>query len=285
MSELRIERLCSNMTPECSESGSCIVEEQQQDIRISLANLATTLDGTTAAEGTKSSEKSRRQRLVLTKEQAVEIFRLKGIHGFPTSHSASSHLATKYKVSSKSIRDIWNGRSWLDATYELWSDNCRPKRRIVGRPKGKKDSRPRQLRSRGASKPPHTAISATYQDHPNQAQASMCDSNAYMPEQGGGFEPFDLLRTFIASPFAQAAYDRLHPYTVQFEMLKSQQQLQSIRRMSLVPSATTGIVDTSSMFNAGLNSSISPSLAYINSMQNKTVTLGDIPEVRAMLRF
>mmetsp|Transcript_11864 Transcript_11864/g.25473 ORF Transcript_11864/g.25473 Transcript_11864/m.25473 type:complete len:253 (-) Transcript_11864:321-1079(-) len=88
-----------------------------------------------------------RQRIVLSKQQAVEIFRLKSCHGFPTSHAASAHLANVYKVSSKSIRDIWNGRSWLNATFDMWDDENRPQRRIVGRPKGKRDSRPRLSKS------------------------------------------------------------------------------------------------------------------------------------------
>jgi hypothetical protein len=92
---------------------------------------------------TMTNEKSIRQRLVLSKQQAVEIFRLKSCHGFPTSHAASAHLAILYKVSSKSIRDIWNGRSWLNATFDMWDEGNRPNRRIVGRPKGKRDSRPR----------------------------------------------------------------------------------------------------------------------------------------------
>ena len=81
--------------------------------------------------------------MVLTEDQAIEIFRLKDHRGFPTSHAASSFLANKYKVSSKAIRDIWSGRSWLETTYNLWDASDRPPRRIIGRPKGKKDTRPR----------------------------------------------------------------------------------------------------------------------------------------------
>ena len=55
----------------------------------------------------------------------------------------SQQLASRYGVSSKAIRDIWKGRSWLEATYDLWDVNDRPALRILGRPKGKKDSKPR----------------------------------------------------------------------------------------------------------------------------------------------
>ena len=83
------------------------------------------------------------RRVVLSKEQAREIFHLKFTHGHQSLHAASVHLAATYKVSSKAIRDIWKGRSWLDATYDMWNDKDRPKRKIIGRPKGKKDSKQR----------------------------------------------------------------------------------------------------------------------------------------------
>ena len=90
-----------------------------------------------------------RQGTVLTRQQAEEIFRAKSdlYHGFSNSHAASVNLASKYNVSSKTIRDIWKGRSWLNVTFRLWDTTDRPERKTLGRPKGKKDSRPRQLRT------------------------------------------------------------------------------------------------------------------------------------------
>jgi hypothetical protein len=96
-----------------------------------------------------SSESSEiRPRIVLTNEQARDIFKLKSGHGCASLHSASIRLASKYGVSSKAIRDIWKGRSWLEATFDLWNIEDRPAKRIIGRPKGKKDSKPRM---RGSS--------------------------------------------------------------------------------------------------------------------------------------
>ena len=86
---------------------------------------------------------SERPRVVLTSKIAREIFQLKATHGCGSLHAASLRLASKYGVSSKAIRDIWKGRSWLEATYDLWNVEERPARRVMGRPKGKKDSRPR----------------------------------------------------------------------------------------------------------------------------------------------
>ena len=86
-------------------------------------------------------------RAVLCAEQAREIFSYKCDHGCASLHAASANLARRYRVSSKAIRDIWKGRSWLDATYELWNVVDRPARRMLGRPKGRKDSKPRKTKS------------------------------------------------------------------------------------------------------------------------------------------
>jgi hypothetical protein len=61
--------------------------------------------------------------IVLTKEQAIEIFLIKYTLSHKSSLTAkSTALADKFKVSAKTVRDIWCGRSWLDATYDLWQE-------------------------------------------------------------------------------------------------------------------------------------------------------------------
>ena len=106
-------------------------------------------------------ERNRRHmRAILTPSRAREIFGLKFAHGGASQHSASTSLAAKYQVSSKTIRDIWNGRSWLEATFDLWEEDRRPPRRILGRPKGKKDSKPRQQKL----KLPTDAMQACFDD-------------------------------------------------------------------------------------------------------------------------
>ena len=85
---------------------------------------------------------SNRSRVVLSREVAREIFIVRSNLGLESAQQASIRLAARYRVSSKAIRDIWKGRSWLDATFDLWSEEGRPCRRVIGRPKGKKDSRP-----------------------------------------------------------------------------------------------------------------------------------------------
>jgi hypothetical protein len=89
------------------------------------------------------SDSSDRARTVLTADQACEIFASKHHHGFVSLHMASVRLSLKYGVSAKAIRDIWTGRSWLRATHHLWDEKVRPEQKVIGRPKGRKDSKPR----------------------------------------------------------------------------------------------------------------------------------------------
>ena len=83
-------------------------------------------------------------RAILNREQAIEIFQLRP-HG--TSEGigrCSLAVARTYKVSEKTVRDIWRGRTWHHETLHL--DPSRPARADTppGRPLGRKDSAPRR---------------------------------------------------------------------------------------------------------------------------------------------
>jgi hypothetical protein len=80
----------------------------------------------------------------LTAQQARDIFELKDMPSSVSMHAMSVQVAKMYRVSSKAIRDIWTGRSWLDATYDLWDPSDRPERKMMGRPKGSRDKQPRK---------------------------------------------------------------------------------------------------------------------------------------------
>ena len=64
---------------------------------------------------------------VLTKGQVKEIYEFHLAESQPSSQelsvkrtgSTSSRLAERYGVSSKTIRDIWNGRTWRTITAKL----------------------------------------------------------------------------------------------------------------------------------------------------------------------
>ena len=82
---------------------------------------------------------------MLTSQQAVEIFKARPLGDSLTKPSIT--LSERYHVSPKTIRDIWNGRSWYKETYMLDKDKPPIAHRLCtrpGRPPGKKDSQPRR---------------------------------------------------------------------------------------------------------------------------------------------
>ena len=90
-----------------------------------------------------------RHRTILTKTEVLEIFRLKALVGTKGS-LGSSKVAKWFGVCSKTIRDIWMGRTWYRATYHLdpaRSDSMERLNKQLGRPKGSKDSRPRSRKA------------------------------------------------------------------------------------------------------------------------------------------
>ena len=61
-----------------------------------------------------------RARIILTAEQAAEIYSLKNFCLQGSKHRGYSlPIAKKYGVSPKTIRDIWNRQTWTFATVHL----------------------------------------------------------------------------------------------------------------------------------------------------------------------
>mmetsp|Transcript_7369 Transcript_7369/g.22515 ORF Transcript_7369/g.22515 Transcript_7369/m.22515 type:complete len:234 (+) Transcript_7369:82-783(+) len=86
-------------------------------------------------------------RRILTAEQAVEIFKLKEFISDGTK-GASVPIARQYGVSPKTIRDIWNRRTWMDATVPFLSDEDAKlqemsSKKMMGRPSGIRNTKPK----------------------------------------------------------------------------------------------------------------------------------------------
>ena len=65
-----------------------------------------------------------RPRALLTEIQAIEIYKCRRNKMATESISMSTAtLAKKYAVSPKTIRDIWNRRTWTQETRHLWTDD------------------------------------------------------------------------------------------------------------------------------------------------------------------
>ena len=62
-------------------------------------------------------------KIILTAEQAIEIYRKRtiGINTQATSSCRSNEVAEQYGVNSKTIRDIWNRATWVKATRPAWT--------------------------------------------------------------------------------------------------------------------------------------------------------------------
>mmetsp|Transcript_42138 Transcript_42138/g.98824 ORF Transcript_42138/g.98824 Transcript_42138/m.98824 type:complete len:527 (-) Transcript_42138:112-1692(-) len=120
-----------------------------------------------------------KSQIVLTKEQAIEIYGLRRITPDLSVKLAeiagkSALVAEVYSVSPKTIRDIWNRKTWTQATRQFWTeeetsvhafehvkamlpaympgyapttDIMAIKQKPRGRPPGSKDSRPRKRRN------------------------------------------------------------------------------------------------------------------------------------------
>ncbi len=93
-------------------------------------------DGSAAHEEIR--EQSRRRRMVLKPEQAVEIYALKPVFdGLARGSSSETEskakgrsvpIGKKFNVSAKTIRAIWNRRTWRFVTRPLWKregQHCR----------------------------------------------------------------------------------------------------------------------------------------------------------------
>jgi hypothetical protein len=87
-------------------------------------------------------ENTKNVRCCLTKEKAVEIYatKLSFLKGSKLSLSPqlalkgrSESASTKFGVSAKTIRDIWNRRTWQHATWPLWADESNHAEKSEGR--------------------------------------------------------------------------------------------------------------------------------------------------------
>ena len=89
---------------------------------------------------------SGKRRAKLTESDVISIFQAKA------TRIQATTVGRSYGVSEKAIRDIWSGRTWAKETWHL-----SPSRTLIvkrtGRPKGSRDSRPRQRRTQHRSLP------------------------------------------------------------------------------------------------------------------------------------
>jgi hypothetical protein len=124
-------------------------------------------------------------RAVLNRDQAVDIFKLKPPASDARIGKLCVEVAQKFRVSEKTVRDIWRGRTWHQETKHL--DPSRPPRNSArpGRPMGRKDSAPRRgsgarrsIAERATEPVDHTTSDPFHYDWPNWSRADIfaCES-------------------------------------------------------------------------------------------------------------
>eukprot|EP00960_Hanusia_phi_P014338 422830-Hanusia_phi.AAC.1 len=105
----------------------------------------------TSMEGHAENMEIKDKRAVISEEIAIKIFaQRKPNSNFKTAESCM--VANEYGVSSKSVRDVWDRRTWVKATMPLWTtaeveEYEKRNKRPPGRPVGATDSKPRKRRS------------------------------------------------------------------------------------------------------------------------------------------
>ncbi len=104
-------------------------------VKCSRAGKKTRIQLKRFCTGTRPKMFQRKSRIVLTPLLALEIYAQKVNLQRPKSFGScinkscllrgqSAVVAVKYNVSAKTIRDIWNRRTWTFATCRLWKQEC-----------------------------------------------------------------------------------------------------------------------------------------------------------------
>jgi len=189
-------RISSNEVPP-SPSGQ---QTQQPANHISQRPSSTVATQPSACElGDYQSGSAMRQgRAILTEDQARIIFKYKP-SPFAQDRGRAGALARTFGVSVKTIRDIWIGRTWYRATFDL--DPCKQEEAPIrlhkkpGRPRGAKDSKPRTKKaalSEALSDPPAGESSGSSSPHDSvsngEEQQEPTDSDKKAQQKGDSMD-------------------------------------------------------------------------------------------------
>jgi hypothetical protein len=99
-----------------------------------------------------------RQRVVLSAQKARQIFEFKRSYGSKSANASSIILGARFGVSAKTIRDIWSGRTWLDATSDLWGEEERRLHQLQLSKRGSDSQRRIAIRTEASSSPSSESI-------------------------------------------------------------------------------------------------------------------------------
>jgi len=60
-------------------------------------------------------------KVLLTQDQALEIYKVRPMDNSPNAKPTSMDVAEQYGVSPKTVRDVWNRKTWVKVTKPLWA--------------------------------------------------------------------------------------------------------------------------------------------------------------------
>ena len=131
-----------------SDVSSDVVQALRQAVDV-LATTGRSKPASSLSEIENSQRKfkpSSSKRQQLTAEEAAEIYKMrpkvesKGKRPKRGSMIRCKSIAPKFGVSAKTIRDIWRGRTWIEATRHLWTSEEKQRRAIHGEDQSDSDA-------------------------------------------------------------------------------------------------------------------------------------------------
>mmetsp|Transcript_45553 Transcript_45553/g.143075 ORF Transcript_45553/g.143075 Transcript_45553/m.143075 type:complete len:407 (-) Transcript_45553:60-1280(-) len=134
-----------------SEQQNTSVPDNQGEASAQAAARPDVFSSDQEQDGEGSQKRLQGKKRILNAELAFKIYSEK-ISGLGHKTVESCFVGRRYGISSKTVRDIWDRRTWTQATKSLWTPEERLQdeqivRRQPGRPSGSKDTKPRRHRN------------------------------------------------------------------------------------------------------------------------------------------
>jgi hypothetical protein len=127
------------------------------------------------------------RRAILTEQQAIEIFGFRFSTSLSMTAASALVVAKRYSVNERTVRDIWNLRTWANATLFLAGGAGPIAKEKMGRPLGSKDVRPRK--EKHAARPAMSSERSTSFSTPKGDTKSYFDATE--PTSGFNASPID----------------------------------------------------------------------------------------------
>jgi hypothetical protein len=136
--------------PKCCDVSSDVVQALRQAVDVFATGRSQPVSALSDIESGRKFKPSSSKRQQLTAEEAAEIYKMRpkvenyGKRPKRGSMIRCKSIAPKFGVSAKTIRDIWRGRTWFEATRHLWTAEEKQRRAINGEDQSDSDTEDQQ---------------------------------------------------------------------------------------------------------------------------------------------